>query len=821
MRIGNPISATAILLALVSQLLPVSNALSQVVINEICSYNGNTIEDEDGSEPDWIELYNAGAAPVNLDQYRITDQSNDPWIFPAINLPPQSYLLVFASGKNRTGPSLHSHFKISREGDVISLYDPSGTLSDRVTIPALHLDHSFGRLPDGGTSQGIFNQPTPGNTNNGMSLFTGYAPDPQFSLPAGFYSGTSLLQITGSSNGEIHYTTDGSIPEITSIGYTAPISISQTTVVRAVNFSTLPDVLPSEVITNTYLINYLTTLPVFSIATHPDNFWDWNTGIYVSGPNASPVYPYYGANFWQNWEIETHVEFFETNKTRKIAQNAGVEIHGGTSNRSKPMKSLRLSAKNKYGTTTFEHRFFDQKNIRSFKNIVLRNSSFDFNKTHFRDGSLHELMIGKLNIDLEAYRPAAVFLNGVYFGVHNIREKISEYYPAENHGVNPDSLDLLEEDSIVLAGNFNAFNAMHSFITGNNMAVKSNFDAAAAMIDTESLCDYYIGETYLSNIDWPYNNMKYWKSYESGSRWRYILMDLDVSLGTNGWAPASFDVLGRVMGPYGDTSRHVQIFRSLLQNFEFKEYFINRYADVANTLFTPENMRNHILKVRDRIAGEMPLHFLKWGNDMQGWDQEIFNVVMSYIDQRPAYAMEQVRNVFNLAGIHELEINVWPPGAGTIQVNTIRPTPLPWKGNYFDGNTITLRVITNPGFTFAGWISDPVQLSDSKNLQIRVNPDTINRFTAVFNLDSNSDPLQVFPNPAAKEAEAGCILHQAGRASLQITDAAGKVVVHMSDVTVTEGLNLFKFDVSGLRSGFYLIRLITGDSVLSSRLSVI
>lgn len=116
---------------------------------------------------------------------------------------------------------------------------------------------------------------------------------------------------------------------------------------------------------------------------------------------------------------------------------------------------------------------------------MLRNSSFDFNKTHFRDGSLHELMIGTLNIDLEGYRPAAVFLNGDYFGVHNIREKISEYYPAENHGVNPDSLDLLEEDSIVLAGNFNAFNAMHAFITGNNMAMKSNFDAAAAMIDTE------------------------------------------------------------------------------------------------------------------------------------------------------------------------------------------------------------------------------------------------------------------------------------------------------------------------------------------------
>lgn len=798
-----------------------SYALSQPVINEVCSYNGNLIEDEDGSEPDWIELYNAGSAPVNLSQYRITDQNNDHWVFPAIVMPPQSFLLVFASGKNRSGTTLHTHFKISREGDVISLFDPTGTLADRMTIPALHLDHSFGRLPDGGTVSGIFNQPTPANTNNGMNLFSNYAPDPQSSLTAGFYIAPVSVQISGSFNSNIHYTTDGSIPEITSTLYTNPLSITQTMVVRAVNISNLPDVLPSDVITNTYLFNYHTALPVFSIATHPDNLWDWNTGIYVAGPNASPVYPYYGANFWQNWEIETHIEFFETDGSRKISQNAGVEIHGGTSNRSKPMKSLRLSAKNKYGTDNFEHRFFAQKNILSFKNIVLRNSSFDFNKTHFRDGSLHELMIGTLNIDLEGYRPAAVFLNGDYFGVHNIREKISEYYPAENHGVNPDSLDLLEEDSIVLAGNFNAFNAMHAFITGNNMAMKSNFDAAAAMIDTESLCDYYIGETYLSNIDWPYNNMKYWKSYEPGSRWRYILMDLDVSLGTNGWAPASFDVLGRVMGSYGDTNRHVQIFRSLLQNFDYKEYFINRYADIANTLFTPENMRTHILNVRDRIAGEMPLHFLKWGDDMQGWDQEIFNVVMPYIDQRPAYAMEQVKNVFNLTGIHEMELAVWPPGAGTIQINTIRPTPLPWKGNYFDGNMITLRVIPNPGFTFAGWLSESLPLADSKSLQVRVNPDTTNRFTAVFNLTTNSDPLQVFPNPAVKETEAGCVLNRAGKASVQIADGTGKVVVRMVDVTVTEGLNIFKIDVSGLRSGFYLISIVTEDSVLSSRLSVI
>lgn len=784
---------------------------AQVVINEVCAYNGSTIEDEDGEESDWIELYNPGNQTVDLKNHSLSDQSDNRWIFPSVTMPPLSHLIVFASGKDRHTGELHTHFRLSKEGDAVKLYDVNGNLTDQLILPALQLNHSFGRIPDGTPSSGIIIAPTPGSSNPFMPLYYYYEPRPEFSLKAGFYSGTVSLQISGAA--QVRYTIDGSDPVSTSTLYSGAISINQTTVVKARAFPLQSTSLPSEMVTNTYLVNFQSELPVFSISTNPDNLWDWNTGIYVNGPNASPNYPYYGANYWQNWEIEASIEFFETDGKRELSQQAGVEIHGGTSNRARPMKSLRLSAKNKYGEAKFRHRLFEKKNIDEFKNIVLRNSSFDFNKTHFRDGSLHDLMIGKTNIDLEAYRPSVVFLNGEYFGVHNIREKITSYYPAENYELDPDAIDLLEEDTIVLSGDFTQFNSTHAFITGNNMNDASAFSQARSMMDLESICDYYIAETYLSNIDWPYNNMKFWRERKADARWRYILVDLDISLGNNGWAPASFDVLGRIMGSYGDTSRHVQIFRSLLQNDGFREYYINRYADLVNTLFSSSNMQQHILATRKNLHSEMPRHFLKWGNDMAGWDQEIFGVVMPYIEERPAYAMQQLKDVFALKAINEIELDVWPPHAGSIRINTITPGPLPWKGNYFDGNPVDVTVVPNQGFTFVRWVAEGNLMNNNRSAVLKLNPDQDFRLTAYFSDGAADTDITLYPNPAQEKVWIGFTLDEKYTGSVFLTDPLGKTVFEYVNMNFYQGVNTFEINLQYFSSGVYTIHVMAGELV--------
>jgi hypothetical protein len=807
---------------LLSGYLAFHTAYAQIVINEVCAYNGNVIEDEDGDESDWFELYNNSISSVSLSGYSVADNTEIKWFFPDTVIAPHKYLLVFASGKDRIDSTLHTSFKISKDGDKISLFDATGNIIDSVQTGKLHLDHSTGRFPNGsGTIWHIFKFPTPCISNDLSTAYIGFSDDPIYSIDGGFYQGNPMLSLSNNQpSSVIHYTTNGSIPEDTSAIYTAQIPLSVSTVVRARTFSIDTNILPSKTITNTYIINYFPKLPVISISTNPENLWDWNTGIYVLGPNADSVYPYHGANYWQDWEVPAHIEFFETNRTLAFEQDAGLSINGGSVSRTRPQQSFRITARNKYGKPEMEHRIFQEKTIDKFKIIVLRNSSGDYNKTHFRDGSLHKLMLGHVNIDLLCYRPSVIYLNGEYWGILNIREKFSKYYLQENHNADPDKIDILEEDSTIVQGNFDAFHAMHDFVTGNDMRQAANYDSAAAMIDIESFCDYFIAETCLSNIDWPYNNIKYWRERAPGKKWRYLMFDLDISLGNNGWANADLDYLGKIMGPYGDDNKHVQLLKSLLKNTGFRNYFINRYADLVNTLFSSTSIMDNTRQVMDALVADIPLHFNRWGNNMEGWYNEINTAVIPYINDRPYYALQFVRDTFRLKKEVNVELDVWPSAGGSIHINTIEPGPMPWNGIYFDGVPINVTAVANPGFTFVQWQSDPINLSNSQLASITLNVDTNNRFIAFFSSTNHPAAISVNPNPADKMIKAGFILENECKGSLSLCNAFGSVVKTI-ETEFAAGPNFCSFETAGLAEGFYFIHLKTPEGERSAKVIIV
>src|SRR5262249_28001144 len=115
-------------LALLFGFCAVPRAADNVVISEFMARNANTLADEDGDFPDWIELHNAGSATVNLDGWYLTD---DPipltkWRIPATNLVANGYLVIFASGKNRAvpGAQLHTSFQLNGDGEYLALVRP-------------------------------------------------------------------------------------------------------------------------------------------------------------------------------------------------------------------------------------------------------------------------------------------------------------------------------------------------------------------------------------------------------------------------------------------------------------------------------------------------------------------------------------------------------------------------------------------------------------------------------------------------------------------------------------------------------------------------
>jgi len=119
-----------------------------VIINEFLAENDGLLSDADGESPDWIELRNTAANVTNLAGWHLTDTPTNltKWTFPSTNLFANGYLLVFASGKDRTnGPQLHTNFRLENGGGYLALVQPDGvTIASEFNYPQQHRNVSFG-----------------------------------------------------------------------------------------------------------------------------------------------------------------------------------------------------------------------------------------------------------------------------------------------------------------------------------------------------------------------------------------------------------------------------------------------------------------------------------------------------------------------------------------------------------------------------------------------------------------------------------------------------------------------------------------------------
>nr|HPR33836.1 lamin tail domain-containing protein [Prolixibacteraceae bacterium] len=225
-----------------------------VRINEFMALNQTVLADEDGEYSDWIELYNPGQTTINLEGWSLSDDRDEPkkWIFPDVTIASDSYLLVFASGKNKTDAEteLHTNFKLSGSGEYLALFQPSGqaTTAFDPAFPAQTDDSSFGFFQD---TYIEFSLPTPGrdNSQSGGTVL----PPPAFSIKHGLYhSPFSLVLSSEISGAKIYYTTDGSAPGINrGTLYTNQLYINKTSVIRAVVL--LNNQKTSEVSTQSYI----------------------------------------------------------------------------------------------------------------------------------------------------------------------------------------------------------------------------------------------------------------------------------------------------------------------------------------------------------------------------------------------------------------------------------------------------------------------------------------------------------------------------------------------------------------------------------------
>jgi hypothetical protein len=227
------------------------------VISEFVVANNQSYEDEDADSSDWIEIYNGQSSSVNLSGWTLTNVagSNGLWTFPSVTIQPYSYLVVFASGKNRVIPTLplHTNFTMQREAGYIGLIKPGGTeVASQYTYSEQAEDVSYGESGSLRT-QGYMYPSTPGAKNTTNVAAGPPAEDVVFSRAGGIITGTVSLGISTplAVGAVVRYTTNNTEPGPASTVYTAPFSVSNTTTVRARVYA--PNRLPGKVSSRTFL----------------------------------------------------------------------------------------------------------------------------------------------------------------------------------------------------------------------------------------------------------------------------------------------------------------------------------------------------------------------------------------------------------------------------------------------------------------------------------------------------------------------------------------------------------------------------------------
>ncbi len=621
-----------------------------------------------------------------------------------------------------TDAFFHTNFKI-KSGETIYLFNAEGTLIDSMAIPTLHTDISFGRFPDGTPQLEVFERATPNGSNQGEGLIGIVAEEVVFSKKSGLYDDQFELVLSGGQEGDIiRYTKNGSDPLPFSNPYNFPITVQENTVIKAAIFR--KDHLPSKVQTHSYLLEVVHDLPILSLSFKEDDFFDYLDGIYARGPNSEEEFPHFGANFWEDVEKPIHIDFFEEDRTDGFSANAGVKIFGGWS-RGLAQRSLSLFFRSQYGIKTLEYPLFKDRSYINYEALVLRNSGNDWQNTMLRDLTLTGLMENS-HVDIQSGHPVVAYLNGAYWGIYNMREKINEHYLSALHDVPTNDISLLEKNGDIIFGDNTEYEQLIDFISTNNLANQFHYEAVKNQVDIANYIQYNIAQIYFDNTDWPGNNIKFWKS--KNGKWRWILFDTDFGFGI--WNNQNYrnNTLAFALAKFGPAWPNppwsTLLLRKLMTNEGFQNQFINTFADELNTRFQPSAVKDKIVENANRIRPEMPRHINRWfGTDMQTWQIKI-NAMRTFADQRLFHMRNFIQEEFNLPEQRNVRIRVEDNSQGSVQLNTLTLTEADWRGIYFQSVPIRLQALPKAGYLFDRWSGDitstesTVTIDPTKNLTI-------------------------------------------------------------------------------------------------------
>ena len=626
-----------------------------VIITEVMASNDATKVGNDESYVDWVEIYNPGAESVDISGWGLSDTITRPrrWQFPQgtlINAGERK--VIYCDGTNlNANNQLHTNFKVKRAGgETICLSDPQGMVLDKLELPLIPTDVSYGRTT-GISGFFYYDVPTPQQENVGG--FLGYAEAPSFTVAPGLYYQTVQLSISIPQNTTVYYTLDGSLP--TQSGGTVyrgeVLSLSFTTVVRARAFSN-GSLRASDTITGTYLINAYHSLPIVSMVCDPSILWDEENGLLMTGATADKTGgPKFKNTIYRRlkdagFRAEGYLEYYELDGTQVLSQGMEFGLAGDFS-LDMPQKSFKIRAKSKYGAKTFAAPLFDDRPYTEYKGLVLRNSGNDCMWTRVQDG-LQSRMLDAYGATVihQAWDPVVVYLNGVYWGTMNLRERVDRFFVAQHEGLSFDQADdmvILQHSGSVKYGTKAQRNAYRNMISKIKASDPKNspddLQYILDNVDVDNYFEYIALEMFVGNSD--IGNIRWYNLNQEGSKWKWIFYDVDYGLYDSTFnSPKSYTkAKGMGQGNFDNT-----ILLKLLEVPEYRDKFLLKLGDIYQT-FTTDFMLSILEPMVQQIEPEMQLHWARWGEFN---DKMVISDVPTTVDGAYRYWQQRVERLRNV-----------------------------------------------------------------------------------------------------------------------------------------------------------------------------
>ncbi len=597
-------------------------------ISEVMARNESYLPGPYGYCCGWIELYNAGSQKVKLKDYSLCflNQAWEQYPMPDIVLEPGQYTVVLVDNSGQ--PTRKGYPTISGEISGYGVYlSREGKLEDYAILPDILPDTSFGLSHDS-AQPAVLSQPTPGSANAPAAAPS----DAPVALTApGAYDGVEYLDIVLQGPGKLYYTTNCTLPDQSSTPYTGPVRITKTTIFRVVCYEPGKDA--SQVVDLSYFLNENDDLSVVSLVTEPDNLFSPSTGIYVSGYNALPTSPYTGANFWQDWERSATVTLIDTDGSVAFSQGCGIKIFGAYS-RMNEKKSFACMFRARYGAGRLEYPVFGEDSLPYYESLVLRAGGQDIYHARMRDEMITSLAGEYLGLPVQDYRPVALYLNGQFWGVYYIREKLSDQYVAGHYNMNAQDVTLCQASGTGLR----EYVEVTRYARTHNLAQQEHFDYIASRVDLENYTDYMIAQLWINNTD--SSNVKFFLNNEG--KWTWALFDTDMSFSS----PAVNTIRQQLKSPGDDVICRTLLIR-LLMNDAYRDYFLERAAWQVNNLWTQENINSRIDEIYGLIRHDMRKDTQRWNKSYEHWENSVEHL-RSFAERRNSYFVGHIKSYFHL-----------------------------------------------------------------------------------------------------------------------------------------------------------------------------